>query len=180
MATEPGSGGFAARRTLEEESNAPMMAIFGGVFGLLLVFLVLVNMFSAAAVRERLERAGEDGLYRIERPDGGAGFVVLTFPDSLRIVETGEGFSPGFICSSESSGFINYVRRVYENQRDQIVFFILEGSVPVMAEARECIRTMWPGRIVTVGWVIADNELMKSVTLNDIPDYIREYVESNP
>jgi len=31
--------------------------------------------------------------------------------------------------------------------------------------------------VLTIGWVIADNELLKSVALNDIPDYIREYTE---
>ena len=31
----------------QEENNAPMMAIFGGMFALMLVFLLLVNVFSA-------------------------------------------------------------------------------------------------------------------------------------
>ena len=164
---------------LDDDNNAPMMAIFGGVFGLLLVFLVIVNLFSDAAQRERLERGGEDGLYRIERLDGGAGFVVITFPGELRIIETGESVSPADICRS-SGAFPAYAQRVYESNRDQLVFFILEGGVPTMAAARECLRRMWPQRVLTIGWVIADNELLKSVTLNDIPDYIRDYAEGRP
>jgi len=166
----------ASGGVFSEENNAPMMAIFGGVFGLLLVFLVVVNLYSEAAQRERLERGGEDGLYRIERMDGGSGFVVLTFPGEVRIVETGAGVGPADVCAPNSA-FVAYARRVYEREGDQLVFFILEGSVPTMAAARECLRRLWPERELTIGWVIADNELLKSVALNDIPDYIREHAE---
>ncbi len=156
-----------------------MMAIFGGVFGLLLVFLVVVNLYSEAAQRERLERGGEDGLYRIERLDGGSGYVVIAFSGELRIIETGASVSPESVCAA-GSPFVDYARRVYENDGQQLVFFILEGSVTTMAAARECLRRMWPERVLTIGWVIADNELLKSVALNDIPDYIREYTEDKP
>lgn len=169
----------ASGGVFQEENNTPMMAIFGGVFGLLLVFLVVVNLYSEAAQRERLERGGEDGLYRIERLDGGSGYVVLTFSGELRIVENGVSVSPDAICAADSP-FIDYARRVYENKNEQLVFFVLEGSVPVMAVARECLRQLWPDRVLTIGWVIADNELLKSVALNDIPDYIREYTEQQP
>ena len=162
-----------------EENNTPMMAIFGGVFGLLLVFLVVVNLYSEAAQRERLEHSGEDGLYRIERVDGGSGYVVIAFSGELRIVETGVGVSPDVVCAG-GSPFVEYARRVYENDRQQLVFFILEGSVPTMAAARECLRRLWPQQVLTIGWVIADNELLKSVALGDIPDYIREYTEGAP
>ena len=156
-----------------------MMAIFGGVFALMLVFLLLVNLFSSEEVRERLERASEDGLYRIERMDGGAGFAVIAFPDSVRIVETGAGASIGSICEPDSV-FVDYARRIYTGEKDQIVFFLLEGSIKSMFEARECLRDMWPDRALTIGWVVADNEFMKSVTLEDIPAYIRGYAEQGP
>lgn len=165
----------ASGGVFQEENNAPMMAIFGGVFGLLLVFLVVVNLYSEAVQRERLERGGEDGLYRIERMDGGSGYVVLTFPGELRIVETGASVGPEAVCGG--GAFVDYARRVYQTDGDQLVFFILEGSVPTMAAARECLRRLWPERVLTIGWVIADNELLKSVALNDIPDYIREHAE---
>ncbi len=169
----------AAGRALPEENNTPMMAIFGGVFGLLLVFLVVVNLYSNAAQRERLERGGEDGLYRIERMDGGSGYVVISFPRELRIVETGASLAPDTVC--EPGGpFTDYARRVYETKGDQLVFFILEGSVTTMAAARECLRLMWPDQVLTIGWVMADNELLKSVALNDIPGYIRDYAAERP
>ena len=163
----------------QEESNAPMMAIFGGVFALMLVFLLLVNLFSNTAVRERLERASEHGLFRIERMDGGAGYVVIVFPESIRIVETGAGVSAGTICEP-GSAFVDYAQRIYEQEQDQLVFFLLQGSVGAMSEARECLRGMWPDQVLTIGWVIADNELLKSVSLDDIPAYIRDYAEQPP
>ncbi len=174
-----GASERASDAALQEENNAPMMAIFGGVFGLLLVFLVVVNLYSDAAQRERLEKADEDGLYRIERLDGGAGFVVIAFPSELRIIETGVGIPSAKICAA-GSPFTSYARRVYESDSDQLVFFMLEGSVPTMAVARECLRQMWPEQVLTIGWVIADNELLKSVALNDIPNYIRDYAEQTP
>ena len=156
-----------------------MMAIFGGVFALMLVFLLLVNLFSSDAVRERLDRSSEHGLYRIERMDGGAGYVVIVFPESLRIVETGTGVSTGTVCAP-GSAFVDYARRIYEDERDQLVFFLLQGSIGAMFEARECLRSLWPDQVLTIGWVVADNELLKSVSLDDIPAYIREYAERSP
>ena len=91
------------------------MAIFGGVFALMLVFLLLVNLFSSHAVRERLDRASEHGMYRIERMDGGAGYVVIVFPEAIRIVETGAGVSAGAICDP-GSAFVDYARRIYEEE----------------------------------------------------------------
>ena len=183
MATRRTSKGRASdgprENILQEENNAPMMAIFGGVFGLLLVFLVVVNLYSDAAQRERLEHGGEDGLYRIERLDGGSGYVVITFPGELRIIETGVSVNPATVCDA-GGPFPDYARRVYENDGDQLVFFILEGSVPTMAAARGCLRQMWPEQALTIGWVIADNELLKSVALGDIPGYIRDYAEETP
>lgn len=159
---------------LQDDNNAPMMAIFGGVFGVLLVFLVVVNLYSDAAQRERLERGSEDGLYRIERADGGSGYVVMTFPDELRIIETGVSINPAEVCAA-GSPFVDYASRVYQDNSSQLVFFMLEGSVPTMARARECLRQLWPQQVLAIGWVIADNELLKSVALNDIPDYIQGY-----
>lgn len=176
MVDEGGGRDSLAGLALQEENNAPMMAIFGGMFALMLVFLLVVNLYSTAAVRERLERGDEQGQYRIERLDGGAGYVVIVFPRALRIVETGEQVPAGSICTP-GSPFMEYARRVYASKQEQLVFFILEGGIPPMSVARNCLREMWPGRLLTIGWVIADNEFLKSVALDDIPDYIREYVE---
>lgn len=160
----------------QEENSVPMMAIFGGAFGLLLVFLLVVNLMSNAAVRERLEQIGERGVYRINWERGGAGFVVIVFPNDLRIIETGDSVSQGRICDA-GSPFVDYARRVYDRDRKRLIFVLLESSVRVMAEARECLRRLMPNRFLTISWIMADNELLKSVKLNDIPPYIQEYVD---
>ena len=156
-----------------------MMAIFGGVFALMLVFLLVVNVYTGEAVRERLDRASADGRYRIERLDGGAGYAVIVFPAEIRIVETGGGVPREGICEA-GSAFRDYAGGVYARRGSQLVFFLLEGSIGTMFEARECLRRMWPDRPLTIGWVIADDEFLKSVSLGEIPDYIRDYAESPP
>ena len=160
----------------QEENNAPMMAIFGGMFALMLVFLLLVNVYSSEAVRERLDRASEHGLHRIERMDGGAGYVAIVFPGEIRIVETGAVAPAGSLCEP-GAPFREYAQRTYAAERDQIVFFLLEGSIGTMFEARECLRRIWPDRVLTIGWVVADHELLKSLSLDDVPEYIRDYAE---
>ena len=157
-----------------------MMAVFGGMFALMLVFLLLVNIFSESAVRERLQDTTDDGLYRIQSTEGGHGYVVIVFPNTLRIVETGQGVSREDICNP-GSAYRRYAEQIYSVPDQQLLFFILEGSIPVMAEARNCLASIWPQRLINIGWVIADNEFLKSVVLDDIPSYIQDYSEvANP
>ena len=160
----------------EQESNAPMMAVFGGMFALMLVFLLLVNVFSEQSIRERLKRGGEDGMYRIERLDGGQGYVIITFPQVLRIIETGESIPLAEICEP-GSAYRRYAERIYDSEASQFIFVNLEGSIPLMARARNCLMEMWPERELMIGWIPADNEFLKSVILDDIPSYIRDYAE---
>ena len=153
------------------------MAVFGGMFALMLVFLVVVNVVSEAAIQERLLETTDEGDYRIQREDGGFGYSIIVFPEALRIVETAEGVGRGEICRP-GSAYRRYAQRVYENDRDQLLFFLLEGSIGTMAEARNCIRTMWPQEDRRIGWVIVDNEFLKSVLIDDIPEYIEDHVEA--
>lgn len=160
----------------QETNSAPMVEIFGGLFALLLVLFLIMNLLSQAALVERIEAASDEGLYRVGWDAGGAGFVVLAFPAEVRIVETGEAVGGGRICAPDSP-FVDYVRRIYRAQRQQVVFAILEGGVPTMAEARNCIRAVLPERELTIGWIVANEELLKSVSLSDIPAYVKEAVE---
>ena len=73
-----------------EEDRAPMLSVFGSMFALMLVFLVVINTLSEASVRERLREGEDEGDYRIQRMDGGSGYVVIVFPNLIRIVETDE------------------------------------------------------------------------------------------
>ena len=158
-----------------EASGAPMVEIFGGIFALLLVLFLLMNLFSTAALVERLEAASDEGLHRVGWGTSGAGFVVLAFPSELRIVETGETVPRGEICAP-ASPFVAYALRVYQADRQQIIFAILEQGVSTMAEARNCMMRAMPERALAIGWIIANDELLKSVSLGDIPAYVREAV----
>lgn len=163
----------------QESNSAPMVEIFGGLFALLLVLFLIMNLLSQAALVERIEAASDEGLYRVGWDAGGSGFVVLAFPGEVRIVETGESAGAGRICAP-GSPFVDYVRRIYGGERQQVVFAILEGGVSTMAEARNCIRAVLPGRELTIGWIVASDELLKSVSLNDIPAYVKEAVDAPP
>ena len=168
-----------ASLTEQNDNNAPMMAVFGGMFALMLVFLLLINVFSEAAVRERLKEGSEEETYRIERMDGGSGYSIIVFPGSIRIVETGEGIAQKDICKADSA-YVAYARQIYALPNEQLLFFLLEGSIPTMAVARECLRSSWPDSQVHIGWVMADNEFLKSVVLDDIPDYIEDHANLSP
>lgn len=155
----------------QEKNSIPAIEIFGGIFALLLVLFLLINLLSTAAIYERIEETTEDGLYRINWQQGGEGFVVITFADSVRIIETNENIIYEEICSAQSA-FVNYVKKVYSKDKTQIIFAILEDSVPTMRKARDCIQQQMPGQKVSIGWIIASNELLKSMKLNDIPAHI--------
>jgi len=161
----------------QEENNAPMIEIFGGVFALLLVLFLLMNLLSQASLRERLEQASEEGAYKVGWGASGAGFVVIAYPDRIHIIETGEAAAKGAVCAPDSP-YIPYAQRVYGGDKQQLIFAILEGGVATMAEARNCLRslTAHKGQEVTIGWIIADNELLKSVSIGDIPPHIQEIV----
>lgn len=164
-------GGPAAQAA----GGAPMVEIFGGIFALLLVLFLLMNLFSTAALVERLEAASDEGLHRVGWGQSGSGFVVLAFPSELRIVETGETVARGEICAP-ASPFVAYALRVYRADRQQIIFAILEEGVATMAEARNCMMRTMPERALAIGWIIANNELLKSVSLGDIPAYVKQAV----
>lgn len=165
---------FWSRRAAAETNNeVPSIEIFGGVFALLLALFFLINLLTRAILNERLEEITEDGLYKINWQENGAGYVVIAFPDALRIIETGEEVSPEKICSPQG-GFTSYATRIYAQERSQLIFAILEGAVPVMLLARNCIHSLMPGKRLTIGWIIADNELLKSIKLNDIPKHISD------
>ncbi len=153
-----------------------MVEIFGGIFALLLVLFLIMNLLSQAALVERLETASDEGLYRVGWGSSGSGYVVLAFPAELRIVETGEAVSAGEICQPDSP-FVAYARRTYQAERQQIIFAILENGVATMAEARHCMMRVLPGRTLSIGWIIANDELLKSVSLNDIPAFVKRAVD---
>ena len=153
-----------------------MVEIFGGVFALLLVLFLLVNLFSQASIEERLGSINEDGPYKVSWGANGSGYTLITFPTELRIIETGETVKYDDICTPNSP-FVSYVKKVYKKPKQQIIFTIVENSVTTMVKARSCIRKILSKQRITIGWIIADREMIKSVNLNDIPPYIKEVID---
>ena len=159
----------------QERNNAPSVEIFGGVFALLLVLFLLINTFSQASLQERLSDLNEGGAYKVDWGTRGSGYVVIAFPGELRIVETSESVRKDAVCD-QNSAFVRYARRLYREPGNQIVFTVLENSVATMAAARNCMMRIMPGRHLTIGWIIADRELLKSVSLDDLPPYVEEVI----
>lgn len=159
-----------------ERNNAPMIEIFGGVFALLLVLFLLINLFSQASLQERLEEINEGGDYRVSWGTRGSGYTIITFPSELRIVETNETIKYDNICKPNDP-FVAYTKKIYSKANQQLIFTITEESIPVMAKARNCIRRVLPNRHIAIGWIIAERELLKSVNLNDIPPYISDVIK---
>lgn len=169
----------------QERNNAPLVEIFGGLFALLLVLFLLLNQLSQIAAEEQseslqqnqTENRDDEGLYKIGWGAYGAGYVVIAFPQELRIVETGQAIAKGRICAANSP-FRDYALRTYRSgPQQQVIFALLEGSTATMAEARNCLIELMPHRALTVGWIIADNELLKSVSLKDIPLHIKKTLQ---
>ncbi|MGU9977947.1 MAG: hypothetical protein ACNYNY_04625 [Candidatus Oxydemutatoraceae bacterium WSBS_2016_MAG_OTU14] len=160
----------------QKENNAPMVEIFGGVFALLLVLFLIITVLSQATLLERLEANSDEGLYKIGWGASGSGYTVITFPSELRIVETNELVVKGEICKPDSP-FVRYAQKIYQSKKQQLVFALLEGSVPTMAEARNCMLKIMPNKRLNIGWIIANNELLKSVSLDDIPAYIKRVIK---
>jgi len=162
----------------QERNNAPMVEIFGGVFALLLVLFLLINTFSQMSLLERLEGINTDEDYKVSWGVQGTGYSILTFPDELRIVESGETLKHDQICAPNSP-FASYAREIYSKPKQQLIFIILEDSVRTMTIARECMRLTMPSirDNLTIGWIIADRELLKSVSLDDVPPYIERVIK---
>ena len=179
LASRRGKKRPALGRGAEGDANgAPMVEIFGGIFALLLVLFLIMNLLSQAALVERLEAASDEGLFRVGWGPSGSGFVVLAFPSELRIVETGEAIGTEDICAPQSP-FVAYARQIYHVDQQQLIFAILEHGVATMAKARNCLMRVLPNQTIAIGWIIANDELLKSVALNDIPAFVTKAV-ANP
>lgn len=160
----------------QKDNNTPMVEIFGGIFALLLVLFIIVNLMSEATLLERLESSADQGLYKISWQTNGEGFTVIAFPNELRIIETGVVISSNQLCALESP-FVKYVQKIYQKNNQQLIFAVLEQGVKTMALARDCIIQTLPNQKISIGWIIANNELLKSVALQDIPPHIKKVVQ---
>ncbi|KAB2826462.1 hypothetical protein [Aliivibrio finisterrensis] len=147
--------------------------VFGGVFALLIVLYVIMNVFSSFRLEERLDALSNDGEYKISWGENGEGYVVIAYPDSLFIIENGKFLKSESICNQEGA-FVNYANTVYSVAKNQIIFAILENGVTTMKQARDCLQKVYPNKRVSIGWIVIDDQTMKSIKLNDLPYYMKD------
>lgn len=160
-----------SRDNIESNEGIASIEVFGGVFAILMVLFLIINLLSSARLEERLDRLSDEGDFKIKWGEHGNGFVIITYPDSLFIIETGEFEKYDDICGSNSK-FIDYTRKIYSQKNSQIIFSILDNSVGTMRKARDCIQKTYKGKRVSIGWMIVDGNTMKAINLGDIPYYI--------
>lgn len=161
------------KRKVNNDESIASIEVFGGVFALLLVLYVIMNIFSSSRLEERLDELSNNGEYKISWGEHGDGYVVLAYPDSIFIIENGNFIPHNNICKKGSS-FYRYATSVYEGDQKQIIFAILDNGVETMRIARDCLQSIYPKKKVSIGWMIIDDQTMKSIKINDIPYYLEE------
>ncbi len=162
-------------RLANDELDAPTVEIFGSALALLIIILILVNLIVTQDIRAMLDRSTENAQYKVSWQDGSAGFVVITYPDKLRIIETNQNVHKDRICEA-GSPFMQYVENIYQDNQKQLIFAIVEGGVNTMAIARTCMRTRWPDRTISIGWIIASKDLLSTARLQDLPAHIKKSI----
>jgi hypothetical protein len=164
-------------RNNDEGDNYAIVEIFGGAFALLLVLFLLFNLISESTTAQRLaDTDNKDGIYNISWGSDGEGFVVLSFKDKLHIIENQQSIKRSNICHNNSA-FISYAKNIYAQPKQQIIFAILEGGVGTMKTSRDCLMALFAGRKISIGWIIANQELLKAVNIKDIPPHIKKVIK---
>lgn len=166
------------RRHLEDAINAPMVEVFGGAFALLLILFVLVNVFANSEIYAMIEDSSEAATYKVSWETGAEGFVVVSFPDRIQILETGDSIPVNRICAPNGP-FLNYAHQLYDSRIKQMIFAIVEQGAHTMAVARNCLLSEFPSRAVSIGWIIANKDLLRAVNLDEIPAEITNAIKKS-
>ena len=166
------------RRSISSESfDTPSVEVFGGALALLIILFALVNLIVSEDIQAMLERSTENAEFKVSWTNGGEGLVVISYADKIRILETNEEVPTTQICVDEDA-FMRYVNKIYGNSKQQIIFAIVEGGVSTMAKARNCMLQRNPNRIISIGWIIANSDLLNTVKLKDLPARIKRALSS--
>ncbi len=159
--------------------NTPMVEIFGAAFALLLILFLLINLFAEAQLRAQVENSIEESVYKINWEQGAEGYIVLAFSDRLQIIENKEVSDYSELKEScGNSNFARYAKSVYDKEKTQIIFAITEGGVGTMKAARDCLMRMWPNRRISIGWIVANNDFLQAVRLQDLPSRIQRSLDN--
>ncbi len=161
---------------LRGDIDTPTVEVFGSALALLIIVFILTNLVISKDITAMLEHSVEDAKYKVSWQDGSEGFVVISYYDKIRIIETNEDVLKADICK-QNSPFIRYVEKIYDNKdRQQLIFAITDKSVTTMAIARECLRVHYLNRAINIGWIIANKDLLSTVRLQDLPKHIKRSI----
>ncbi len=161
---------------LRGDIDTPTIEVFGSALALLIIIFILTNLVVSKNITAMLERSTEAAKYKVSWQDGSEGFVVISYADKIRIIETNEEIIKANICK-QNSPFIRYVEKIYNNKnRKQLIFAITDKSVETMAIARECLRVHYLNRSINIGWIIANKDLLSTVRLQDLPKHIKRSI----
>lgn len=168
------------RRKIQHIGNgfdAPIVEVFGSALALLIIILVISNIVITQDIRAMLDRSTEGAKFDVSWQDGSQGFVIITYANKLRIIESNQALNQNEICKSNSP-FLQYAEKIYDNNdKQQLIFAITEKGVTTMAIARECLRTHYPKRRISIGWIIANKDLLSTVRLQNLPSYIKKTIK---
>jgi hypothetical protein len=161
----------------EADELLPLAQVFGGAFALLItLFLMIHNLSGAGQSRSLPPRSpAQTGPIQISWLARGSGWTVIARPDRVRIVQDGQEAFQGRICET-TSPFRKYVRDRYKEGMN-VVLVVLDGGVDVALEARNSI---WEehGEGSQVGWIIADLELLKSLSVDKLPAHVQAVADA--
>jgi hypothetical protein len=161
----------------KEQDDYAIVEVFGGAFALLLVLFLFFNLISESISTQRLLDTKESqGKYNINWDNNSQGFVVLSFKNKAHILQTNQIINSADICK-KNSPFIDYAHRVYDTGKNQIIIAILEGGVSTMRALRDCLSVIYVGKRISIGWIIANRELLKAVKIGDIPSHIKKVID---
>ena len=163
---------------LHADFDAPMVEVFGGTLALLIIVFILLNLIVSQDLERMLDHSTEGAEYRVSWQDGSEGLVVVTYPGRLRILETNETVMEDEVCLPQSP-FLRYVEQIYNSGgQQQVIFAVTENGVGTTAVARDCLRGYFPQRTVSIGWIIANRDLLSSVRLQDLPARIKRSIDA--
>ena len=157
-------------------SNFSIIEVFGTTFALLVVLFVILNITSEAQLQQRLAKTIEEGSYKISWDNNAEGYIVIAFAKHLFIVEQAKKIPRADICAANSN-FVKYARDVYSSKNKQIIFAIVEDATYSMRLGRDCLRSIFPNKRLSIAWIIANQELLKSVSVNQLPAYLKKAMQ---
>lgn len=157
-----------------DDVDTPTVEIFGSALALLIVVFILTNFVSSQNIVAMIDRSVEGAKYKVVYQNGSEGFVVITYPNKLRIIQTNEEVKEADICQ-ENSPFMQYIQEIY-GQKKQLIFAMTDNSISTMAKARECLRTRFLDQNINIAWIIANKDLLSNVRLQDLPAHIKRSI----